>query len=730
MTGFEYLPRPYPYGREPFLVASGEKVGFEARFFSIPAFAAQVDKRLFTVSASHPVANVFKLYVNRNSNTTITLEPTISASGYERGTPHYADVILDIRDQLELAWALHAAETDHATEDFRVSHLARQREPYNMSASSRPDVIPGDYTHKESVTLTPSGNELGAKYLQDIDIDEVQWQPFARPKKLGSYTTAALTGFPFEPFFPMALKSDGSLPDFSSLDTTRYGQLGLGAAASGGVLITGDGLLAGTTFKLLDGSGATSVGEGTFNQLVPWALYPAQDKMSLYYERQVSGSVITASGRQAVYNTTTPSDEGVMLLNVAQAGTSGKLVQNWPGNYHATSGIDRNGKAHNGVHVTDGLIYNLYEGSAGNMLQGRSTINGKKVFGHFVGTETNSTGKNWGTASVKHANGNTIFGFGGIITPLTGSPPFFTSVVSWFTTGKTVSPLGWITFSSDVYEPRLGVFGGPNATTWTLGDNNTSSAGTITRKVYTQWGYIDQIVTPDDDVASLGVKTQDPVNYETHIYREGIDPATGLFMWIELPPPQSPIYTTQQVRYFRNTYLCGNIFSLFFLIKPNYGIVHANGNLFVQWSDVVAGVPVKPICNKFAAFGATSTKLVPSTTYSVVGITVGSFPSWSIQLHVTTNNQVTVPDQIAITPASSATITFAAGVPMTLSKVDRFGPVVWDPSAGVNYLYFSTIDIPARVYFAKMNGSFVITQINQVDATDAILSGRAAILDI
>lgn len=719
MIGFEYLPRPYPYGREPFLVASGEKVGFEGRFFSIPAFAAQADKRLFTVSASHPVANVFKLYVNRGSNTTISLEPTINASGYERGTPHYADVILDIRDVLQSAWAGHALDSDHTAHDFRVCHLERQHEPYNLETSSRPDVIPGDYVHQESITLTPSGNELGAKTILDIDVDEVQWQPFARPKNLGT-----ITGMPFEPCFPMVLKSNGSLPDMSSFDEEKFSELGLGGSVSGGLVITGDGLLQGTTIKLLDGSGASFVGQGTFREMVPWALYPALNQLNLYYTTQNSGT-ITASGRQAIYNTPTPPDsEGVFLLNVSDAGTSGKLIQNWPGNYYATSGIDVNGKAHNGVHVVDRLIYNLYGAAAGGLHHGRSILNGKKVFAHFVGTETNERGKSYNTSAVRYSNGNTVYGFGGILNPLTGSAPDFSSEVSWFSSNKTFSPLSWTSFLTTVYQPSVGIFGAPNSTNFTLGDINASTARIITRKLYAQWGYIDQVVAPDIDRAELGVKVRETVFFETHVFRE-----TAIGGWEELPPPQSPIFTTQNIVFYRNTYSVNNIFSFFFLRKPNYGFVHVNGNIAVQWGEIAAGIAVKPVANRFSTIGATSTKLVPATAHSVRIVTIGFFPNWARRLYVTTNNQVEVPDQISISSASTS-ISFDPSVPMTTSRVDTFGPAIWDPDEGVNYIYFNTIDATPRFYFARMNTSFVITQINQVDSTDAILSGRAAILGI
>jgi hypothetical protein len=721
MTGFEYLPRPYPYDREPFLVASGEKVGFEGKYFSVPAFAAQVDKRLFTVSASHPVANVFKLYVNRGTNTTISIEPTISASGYERGTPHYENVILDIRNVLQSAWNGHASDSDHSAHDFRICHLDRVHEPYDLANSSRPDVIPGDYVHKESVTLTPSGNELGARGFQDIDIDEVQWQPFSRPKKI-----ATLNGMPFEPCFPMAIDTNGGIPEMSSLDEERFGQLGLGGSASGGLVVTGDVLLQGTSVKLLSGSGAPITNEGQFNQIVPWALYPAQNKLNLYYTTENSGT-ITALGRQAIYDTPTPDGEGVYLLNTADVGESGCLVQNWPGNYHATSGIDRNGKAHNGVHAVDKLIYNLYEGNAGNLIVGRSVINGKKVFGHFVGTEANSKGVVWAGA-LKHCDGDTVYGWGGVINPNLGG--FAQSSVSWFTTGKTFSPIGWTLRNTSVWQPRAGFFGSPPSTTWTLGDIQATTSRIITYKAYAQWGYMDRVITPDDNFASLGVKKQETITYETHTYQEGTDPATGGFAWVELPPPQSPVFSTQTVTFYENTFQCNNFISFFFLRKLNHGMVNVNGQIGYQWSEPGPfGVPPKPTHNQFSFFGDTSTTLTPPTAYSQSTTVIGFFPSWRILLSVTTNNQVSVPNQIQINGNFSA-ISFAPDIPITTSVVDKFGPAVWDPEEGVNYLYFSTIHSPTRFYFAKMNTSFVITHINQVDSTDAIMSGRSAVISI
>src|SRR5688572_32097854 len=129
---------------------------------------------------------------------------------------------------------------------------------------------------------------------------------------------------PYQPCFPMVVKTNGDLPDFSSLDTTRFEQLALGGASSGGMLITGDRLLSGSSYKLLDGSGAVSAGQGSFVQMVPWATYPAQSQLNLYYETQNSGT-ISASGRQSVYSTAVPANNGVHLLDVSDVGASGNL---------------------------------------------------------------------------------------------------------------------------------------------------------------------------------------------------------------------------------------------------------------------------------------------------------------------------------------------------------------------------------------------------------------------
>lgn len=726
-SGFEFLHRPYPYPREPFRLDPADRVAYEGRYFSIPAFGLLLDKRLFTEAADHPVASPITLYINRDAGLSSNIEPSLNASGYEVATPHYADYILDMRTLLEDVVALHAADSDYSSDQFFAAHMQRNRSTYDLDNSSASGTSYLEYVHPSpanAVPVAPSSTpipgeavELGALQFQDIDMDEVMWQPFARPKS----TELGPRDIPTVPIFPAALPG-GSLPTFTTLDKQKYGELGLDVSASGGVLVTGDGLTDGTSIKLITASGEAGAAEGDFVQNVPWALFPSEGELNRYYVTQNSGC-ISASGRQAIYQIPAGlSSDEVHLLDVSNEGSSGLLIQTWPANYHASSGIDPNGTAHRGVHTDTRLLYNLNEASPGNLPNvGRSLLNGKKVFGHFVDSATSSTGRTIGGA-LGYADDQTLYYYGGVSTPLvsfaTGASRF-----DWATTGSSFYPVSWGTFSTTALEGRPGLFGSRPSTTYDIGD--ILSADTVVcRKYYAQWGYIDQVVVPAGQRLSGGGKTSATINYESHIFREGTD-SDGNFQWVELDPPESPIFTTQEVKFFSDTYFPNNIFSFFLLRRPSHGFVHANGKVYFQW-----GENTPPRYNRLINISDAprNTELVPPTARSVSTYVVGFFPSWKVRLVVTTNNQIEKPTTIGISPASSAVISFDPSIPKSTSDVNSYGPITWDDSTGLNYLYFS--DNQGRIYFAKMDSSFTIIHINRVAATDAFLSGRGAILNI
>lgn len=727
-SGFEFLHRPYPYSREPFRLGLQDLVAYEGRYFSIPAFGLLLDKRLFTAASSHPVSTPIKLYINKDAGLSQSIEPSLNASGYEVATPHYADYILDMRTLLEEVTALHAEDSQYSTDEFFIAHMQRNRAIYdipNTTASGTSDL---EYVHPEPANTVPvapsslvtSGNtvELGAQQFQDIDLDEVMWQPFTRPKT----PRVGPSNIPLEPVFPAVLV-DGALPIFTDLDKENFGKLGFDASTSGGMIITGDRLAVGTSIKLLTGSGQFAAPQGTFREDVEWAQFPAGDELNRYYETTQSGC-INASGRQAIYNVPNPlTDDTVYLLDVSDAGSSGLLVQNYPANYAATSGIDMNGTAHPGVHNTSRLLYNLDDISANTLAVGRSLINGKKVFGHFGGSETSSTGGSI-TSTLKYANGSDVFAYGGIggLSLTTGI-----TLLDWATLDNRFSPASWSQVTNTSFLPHG--FGG---TVFNVGDINAAGDGVVMFKQYAQWGTMDRMVCPALDRAGGGDKVTDFINYETHVYREGVNIANGEFQWIELDPPESPFFTTQAITYYSNTYTIGNIMSFFFNRKPNHGFVHVNGQTYLQWSDVGSfQVPILPKNNKLAPISSAprSSRQSPTTSHSSSTYVVGFFPSWRIRLSVTTNNQITLPLAMSISPAASVEIGFDPDVPMTPSRVDTYGPVVWDPTTSLHYLYFSTT-FGGPVYFAKMNSSFQIIHINRVDITDVILGGRSAVLDI
>ncbi|MHA2065179.1 MAG: hypothetical protein ACXABY_12455, partial [Candidatus Thorarchaeota archaeon] len=638
---FEFLTRPYPYKREPFQLTSGELVTYEGIYYSIPASGLLLDKRLFTNVEDHPIDSTIKLYINRDTGLASTIEPDDDGEIYQIATPHYADYILDMRALVADVASAHSADSDHPTQQFFEDHLKRARATYDLSAYNISD---GAYVHPEPQNTVPSGAtppgasgsvpppgdgfELGAQQVMDIDMDEVQWQVITRPKKRLDATPGVI---PVEPIFPAALPG-GSLPTFSSLDETNLIQLALGGATSGGILVTGDGLIAGTSIKLSTASGISPDGSGVFSEAVPWRLFPCERELCNYYSpHEAPDNVISALGRQAIYLAPGGVSRGVyMLAASASTEASGLVVQHYPSNYQATSGIDANGHAHNGVHVVDKLIYNL-NSPAGTAI-GYSPINGKKVFVHWIGSEAGSQGETFGGAGPKYQNGDNVFVAGNITEA--ADETFTFSTQNWATTNNLFSPVSWAELSTSALAPTRGLFGSSNSTTYSVADIQAGSTrGVVTRKAYVPWGFIDQLVAPDLDRAQGGQRKDEVINYHTIEYHEGINSETGDFEWVKVGETD----TTTQLVFYENTFVVDNVFSFFFLKRPNNGMVHANGDIYVQWSDKAGIADILPRKNFFAQIGQPSTKLSPVTNRTDVTVSIGFFPTWRLVRYVTTN---------------------------------------------------------------------------------------------
>lgn len=348
------------------------------------------------------------------------------------------------------------------------------------------------------------------------------------------------------------------------------------------------------------------------------------------------------------------------------------------------------------------------------------------MFAHFIGGETGSEGETWGFAGPKYQNRDALFAAGSIVVAFDGT---IFSTINWASANNLFAPITWASVRTSALGPRRSIFG--TSVTFSIADIQVgTNRGVLTLKTYAGWGFIDQIVTPDKDKALGGQRSDGVITYITSSYSEGKN-ADGEFAWVE--DEDSPSTSSVARPFYRDTYFINNIWSFFFARQNNNGLVHANGEVYIQWSALsrIAGTEDLPRKNLFAPFGDTHSVLTPPTTRSETIYTIGFFPSWARKRAVITNNQILIPSTIDLSPANSLTITFDPLLEFDDTFVNEFGTPVWDPDEGVNYIYFLWRDpsIPtARVFFAHMDTDFVIFRINQV--SDGIFFGRPVLLSI
>jgi len=722
--GIEYFERPYRYDRYPFLLSDNELVGFSGVIFSQPAYAALTDKRLFTVPDDHPVDSTVKLYVNKGANVTITVEPDANATGYESGCVNYADYICDIRDLLDDVFALHSSDSQHTATAHKIAHLQRQRLPYQpLDATSASGTLDTDYVHAAPVAATPSGSELGASGIQDIDIDEINYQPFVRPSK---YDTSPILGrnVPSSPFFPTVIKTGGSIPAFGPKDQEVFDELALDVASSGSkLLITGDRLLSDSSIKVMsDGSGSTIAATGDFVEGIPWALYPAKDEMCRYIPQSgvtpsgaPSGAtpLITASGRQALYEPPSLS-QGVYLTAVSETGaTSGNVIQHYPGPgfWHSTSGVDLPSgiNYHDGLYVEDRLLYSLLEMQPNQMAGGRSLQNGRVVFAHVVNEDSNSLGKQFEGDNLSFVDGDdTVYSFAGTTDFedfRVGDTPVRRHTHSWASIDNTLSPTNF----SESTVTELGVR--YDIAAKTPGENDGAAYATLI--LYNSYGFLDYWCKSGGPTTLSTLQTARIV-YTTRIYLEGVE------------QPNSPQIKTQVFPYHTGLFNMKNFYSFFIARNAYKTMLNVNGEAMFQFGRGF-GNNLRRAGRILAKPNSYVTRDYPPAARSVRCVSIGYFPAWKILCYITTNNQVTLPQEIGT--FAQFQILNAPGFPHFLDDdVQEYGPVTWDSVNMVNYLYVKLTN--DTFWFCKMNTDYQIFEANKVTAADAILFGKAGILSL
>lgn len=745
----EFFDRPYSYRREPFKLGVNDLVPYYGDIFSVPASGALLEKRLFTQSQNHPVNTTVRVYINKDANDSFLVEPDQTATHYESGTPHYSEVITDIRDILDESFALMANDSDWSDCDFKAAHLNRVRSGYNLD-NTRASGLPGQclYVHKAPDNTVPTEDELG--YLggfQDIDIDEIQYQPVARPKDgtfLGSTLNKRIL---IEPIFPAILDTTGSSPSLSNADDSYYINQGLGVSSSGGnVLITGDNLIDDSVYRLYSGSGNTHSALGTFQSQVDDAEYPGSSQLSQYYTPSDSSGIVVARGRRGIYGIAVGNiAKGVYILNVGPVNTSGSNINHWPSNYQNTSGVisgpmtasgvdQTQSVTHDGVHVTDKLIYAFSEiGNPGQPIRARSPINGRTIFAHIGPTETNSLGNAFGGF---YNIGDTIYELGRVSRPFTGGS---SSEVEVGSVNKELSPASFtkaITTQLRGLAAINSLYVRRAASTQFIRRDIIAPDDTpiISLKTYGLDGNVDQLVIGDDPLFGGGQLQSFVTITTTRIYA-----VPGVGSQFD-PVLIDTIVTSRVGEFFENTFFLNNIFSFFFFRRANNGFQNVNGQPFFQFTtNVQNNIAQNPINDGFAEIPTTGNfVLTPEDPIKTGTYTVGFFPVWATRRFVSVSTQTLIPGTVTVSPANSKTIDFTSQLQnfITRDNVSRFGPPIWDANEGINYIYFQTVGgfagspVQGFTYFAKMNTDFEIFEIVRVNSEDAILNGKAGLISV
>lgn len=726
--GIEFFERPYRYGRFPFRISVGENVPYSGVFYGQPGFAALTDQRLFTGATSHPVNSPIKMYVNQGASSSIPTEASEIAAGYESGCANYTDYVTDVRDILENVFTVHASDSEHSATAFKIEHLKRQRVSYDLDNTSASGTADDEYVHPKPTATgpVPLGTELGASGIMDIDMDEIEYQPFTRPTKRRT-TNIANTNVPTEPFYPAVIKTDGFPPLFGEQDKSVLDDLGLNVAGSGArvIRVTGDRLLENTSFKAMTaGSGSPVAATGTYAQALPWELFPAQNEMCRYIEGSDPLATVTASGRRALYNIPVLS-EGVYLTTVSEdTATSGNQVQHWPKDWCSISGLSVPSgiEYHDGLYVEDRLLYDLRGLNPNQTVGGRSLQNGRLVFGHVAGPEANTLGRTIEGGDLSFAFEDKVYSHAGELSfediLLGGNPAYGTQIsvrrhtLSWATSEQSLSPVGFTTSTTTALDGSMGL------RAITPGQTNGKAFGILL--TYILWGFIDIWINGS---APTVVPGHNLVNFVTTVqeYKEGFIGGQPAFV-----PTGPPVTTTRPWAYYPDAWNMNNFFSFFITRHSFNSMCNASNKASFHFGDAVGGTAGR--FHRLVAFpSAFFTRLTPAQTSTFRCYSIGFFPSWKLLCTLTTiSPQVEVPttmnfrqEQFLVAPGFTH---------FTDNQVKEYGVPYWDDVNEVNYLY--VLDENDQWWFCKMDSDYLIYEANHVEATDAIIRGPIGILSL
>jgi len=248
--------RPYAYNRDQFTLQVGEKIGYSGILFEEPMFTLTAERAIYkAISASD---RKFTKYINKDAAVSADFEPRAdggnldgqyanpSLSGADAGPGNVAfkDYIVDLRT------ALSGLLMTYIPEDVDYSGVQILEDYFLANQLPGPDgtSLP-TWTHPDDST-SPSGLAVSGA-LYDIDLREVQYQPYTRASKFVASSGGNQTFV--MPITPSFMSKTGGMVRVSALDKAHAnniiisdlypGVLGSGYAAADldKFLVMGDG---------------------------------------------------------------------------------------------------------------------------------------------------------------------------------------------------------------------------------------------------------------------------------------------------------------------------------------------------------------------------------------------------------------------------------------------------------------------------------------------------------
>lgn len=198
--------RPYNFQAGfPFSASGARAIGFSGILFEEAMFVITAEKDIYVAQTG--INRKFTKYINKGAGITSLFEPAndgsnLDSSNTNPGCVQFKDYILDMRNNLSGLLLLMQMDSEFNAQELLVDYFKRYH-------GNNPSGSVGNWLH--------SAGELGYSGLYDIDLREVQFQPFIRS---GPYVEGSglFINMPVGPIFPTFCSKVGDLPHTSDRD--------------------------------------------------------------------------------------------------------------------------------------------------------------------------------------------------------------------------------------------------------------------------------------------------------------------------------------------------------------------------------------------------------------------------------------------------------------------------------------------------------------------------------